>query len=587
MKKRKDIEEKYKWDLSQFCENDNDFEKKCTLLEKECAKLEKYKGKLKDKKAIFSYLEESKIFDRTLGEVYLYSHSILDGDLADRKANARSEKLSSLMQRLNERLAFTSIELEEVSDKLLNEMIADKKMKEYDKFFKDIKEAKKHKLHKEVEEFLSGVNFLGTFSSNMRKFCDINLKFPDIKDEKGKSHKLDNSLYGSYLHSKDRQLRKNAIVETHKKYGENIDFLANNYLGYVKMDCYFARKRKYNSALEEALKSEDITRDVYDNLIKVVKKNLDVLFDFFEIKRKKLGLKDFYNYDSAAPMEKACEKKYSYDVAMELIKEALAPLGEEYISLLDKAKNERWIDVYPNENKRSGAYENSSYPHHPIVLTNFEGGYESVTTLAHELGHAMHSYFAYKNQPQAKADYTIFLAEIASTTNEMLLIRQLIDEEKDKNRRASLIAKIFDLAKSTIYRQTMFAEFEEKVHDAVEKEQPLTKDDLNELYFNLNKEYFGKKVKLVKEIEYEWARIPHFFTSFYVYKYAVGLLCALYFTNSILSGEKGAVEKYLGFLSAGGSDTPINILKKAGCDLENPKTLEGSFKYLRELLKEL
>ncbi len=587
MKKRKEIQEKYKWDLSEFCKDDNDFKEKCAFLEKELEKLVKFKGKLNNKKDIFAYLEESKTFDRVMSEVFLFAVATLDEDLANRKANEMKEKISFLAQNFDEKLAFASIELENLPNKLLDEMISDKKFKEYDKMFKDIKSAKKHKLDPKVEEFLSGINFLGTFSSNMKKFTDVNLKFDDIKDSRGKSHKLDSSVYGLYLRDKDRELRKNCMIETHKKFGENIDFLANNYLGSVKADCFFARKRKYSSALEEALDSEDVTKAVYENVIKEVRKNLPILFKYFEIKRQKLGLKDFYNYDAAAPLFPSHTLKYSYDEAINIIKEAVAPLGDEYVSLIQRAYDERWIDVYPNENKRSGAYENSTYPHRPIVLTNFNGTYDSVSTLAHELGHAMHSYFAYKTQPQAKADYTIFLAEIASTTNEMLLVHDLMNKTSDKKKRSEFANIIFDNAKSTIFRQAMFAEFEENVHSMIEKGEPVTKDTLNELYLDLNKTYYGKKVKLVKEIQYEWARIPHFFTSFYVYKYAVGLLCAMYFTNTILKGEKDAVKKYIGFLSSGGKDTPINILKEAGCDVENPKTFEESFAYLKTLLKEL
>ena len=586
MKKRKSIEEKYKWDLTTFCKDDKEFYEKCDKIEKDIVRLEKFKGKLNNKKDIFDYLEDKEV-DRLLEEVMMYAYSRGDEDLSDESANQMKEKLSSLTQKIGEKFAFVPIELEALPNKLIDEMIADKKFKDYDRLFENIKRNKKHKLHPEVEQFLSGFNFLGTFSSNMRKFCDINLKFDDIKDSKGKLHKLDQSLYQNYLHSKDRELRKNAIVETHKKYGDFIDFLANNYIGYVKKNCYFARKRKYGSVLESALDDEDVTKKVYDNVVSEVRKNLPVLFKYFEIKRKKLGYKDFYNYDGSAPINNGFDKKYTYDEAIEFIKEALAPLGEEYVSLVQKAKDERWIDVYPNENKRSGAYANGIFGHHPIVLTNFSGKYEDVTTLAHELGHAMHTYFSNKTQPEPKSDYTIFLAEIASTTNEMLLLHHLLNQTSNKKTRMVLVDMVFSQAKSTIFRQTMFAEFEEKVHAMIEADKPVTKEVLNNLYLSLNKDYFGKKVKLVKEIQYEWARIPHFFTAFYVYKYAVGMLCALYFTNSILSGQEGAVEKYIGFLSSGGKDTSVNILKEAGCDVEDPKTFESSFEYLKNLLKEL
>ncbi len=587
MKKRKDIAENYKWDLSEYCTSDEDFYEKCKKIESLIPKIEKFKGKLNNKKDILAYLKESKTLDQLGSDAGIYCNSRLNTDLSDRKANEMNEHLSFLGQKLSERTVFVDNEIYALSDELLDDIIADKAFKDYDKYFKDIKSFKKHILHPEVENFLSGVNFFGTFYSNMKKFTDVNLKFDDIKDSKGKAHKLDSSLYGLYLRDKDRELRKNCIIETHKKYGDNIDFLANNYVGYLKKDCYMARARKFDSALACALDEEDVTKQVYSSLIKAVRENLPILFKYFEIKKKKLGLKDFYNYDASAPMNKSPAKKYSYQEAISLIKNAVAPLGEEYVSLIQRAYDERWIDAMPNENKRSGAYEICGYLRHPLVLTNFNGTYDSVTTLAHELGHAMHSYFSNKNQPKPKTDIMIFVAEIASTTNEMLLIHHLLNNTTNKNERSALANIIFDDAKATIYRQTMFAEFEERAHALIEENKPVTKDTLNELYFDLNKTYFGKRVKLVKEIQYEWARIPHFFTSFYVYKYAVGLLCAMYFTNSILKGEEGAVERYLGFLSSGGKDTPINILKEAGCDVEDPKTFESSFEYLKSLLKEL
>ena len=278
-------------------------------------------------------------------------------------------------------------------------------------------------------------------------------------------------------------------------------------------------------------------------------------------------------------------KKYTYDEAIEIIKKAVAPLGEEYVSLIQRAKEERWIDVYPNVDKNSGAYETAIYDRHPYVMTNFEGDIDSVFTLAHELGHAMHSYFSNKTQSYPKAYYPIFLAEIASTTNEMLLINYLLKSTKDKNQRIALYNKLFDEVKGTIYRQTMFAEFEEKVHKLYEDGESLTKDRLCGMYYVLNKKYFGE-VKLIEQIKFEWARIPHFFNAFYVFKYATGMISAITFTNKILSHEEGAVEKYIKFLSAGCSDNPIKILQSSGVDLLDEQTFTQCFDYLKSMLND-
>ena len=585
MKKRSQIKDNYKWDLSIFCKNDDDFYQKCDKIEKKLPSFEKYKGKLKDKEIIWKYLQESEQFDKDYNDIVCYAYRRRDEDLSDEKANNMVERLNNLMTKTSESLSFVSIELYALPNKLLDDIISDKKFEDYDKMFKDIKKEKKHRLPDEVEKFISGMNFLDGYDENMGKFADVDLKFDDILDSKGKKHKLDASLYGGYINSADRELRKNAFIETHEKFGDYIDFLASNYASQVKMDCFFARKRKYDSALDCAVENEGVSKEVYQSLISSVHKNLPLLFDYFDKKRKLLGLKDFYNYDSGAPLSNKASKKYTYEQAMDLLRQALSPLGEEYVKLLRRAQDERWIDVFPNEHKRSGAYSTSVYRKNPLVLTNFAGEYEDVSTLAHELGHAMHSYFSDKTQKEPKAYYKIFLAEIASTTNELLLAMYMIENAKKKEDKRKYANIVLNNAKATIYRQAMFAEFEEKTHDAQEKEMPLTKQFLSKTYFELNKIYFGKKVKLAKEVQYEWARIPHFFSSFYVYKYAVGMLCACNFVQRILSKEKGALEDYMHFLSSGGKDTPLNILKEAHCDVEDKKTFEKGFEFLKEIYK--
>ena len=351
----------------------------------------------------------------------------------------------------------------------------------------------------------------------------------------------------------------------------------------MKANCYFAKVRKYDSTLKAELESEEVDEEVYYRLIEMVNKNLDVLFDYFRIKQKELNLKDFYIYDTLTSTSKS-EKKYSFEEAIKVIKEALSVLGEEYVNLLDSAVKERWIDVYPTLDKRSGAFESGIYGFHPYVMTNFEGDLESVFTLAHELGHAMHSYYSNKNQPREKASYTIFLAEIASTTNEILLLNYLLLKAQSEEEKRALYDKLFDEVKGTIYRQTMFAEFEERVHAMHEDGEGLTKEKLCKEYFDLNKKYFGH-VLLTEETKYEWARIPHFFNEFYVYKYATGMISAIFFANKILAGEKNAKEDYFKFLSAGCSDTPVTILKNSGCDLTKIKTFESAFSYLRNMLE--
>ena len=584
MKKRSQIKNEYKWDKSCLCKNDEEFEIKLEKINEYLPKFKKFEGNLKDKKNVWNYICLDEEFEKFIDPLILYIHMKRDEELSNNNSNKLYQKLSNIINKFSVETSLLSSQFQNLDDKLLDEIICDEKFKDYRRDFEMIKKSKKHNLTDDQEKLLSGMDFFG-YSSIMRNLSDVDLKFGQIKDSKGKIYALTQSKYGIFMHSKDRELRKQAFCKLNGKFGEFINTLAENYINKVKANCYFSKVRKYDSALAKALFHEEVSEKVYTNLIKQVHNNLPILFKFFDLKKQMLNLKDFYIYDQMASLPSSKNQKYTFEEAIELLKKALAPLGEEYVSLLQKAKDEHWIDVFPNVDKRSGAYENAIYDYHPFVLTNFENDLESVFTLAHELGHAMHSYYSNKTQPRAKAEYTIFLAEIASTTNEMLLLNYLL-KDASKNEKMALYTKLFEEVKSTIFRQTMFAEFEEKIHSMQEENVPLTKDTLCDLYYDLNKQYFGK-VKLVKEVRYEWARIPHFFTPFYVYKYATGLVSAINFANRILKGKTGALEKYIEFLSAGCSDNPVEILKKAGCDLEKDNAYNVVFNYLKEILKEM
>lgn len=585
MKTRNQINDNFKWDLSPLCSSDEDFYKGLEKVNGYIKKFKNFENKLNNKETILKFFKLDEEFDDLIEPLYMYVHLKHDEILSDRKRNEMSEKISHILSELSVETSFVTTELHELPDEIIDDILQDRRFKDYDRMFENIKKEKIHMLSKEEEKLLAGMSFLGGFSSNMRNLSDVDITFEKVKDSKGKDLELNHSNYSVYLRSKDRELRKNTMTVLNGTYGKFINTLANNYINEVKQNCYFAKVRKYKSALDEALQDEEVSKKVYDTLIQSVNKNLDVLFDYFKLKKKILGLDNFYIYDCMAEIDKNKGKKYSYDQAIEIIMEAVAPLGSEYVNLIKQAKDNRWIDVYPNKDKRSGAYESGIYGYHPYVLTNFEGDLDSVFTLAHELGHAMHTHFSNNNQPRPKASYTIFLAEIASTTNEILLINYFLKRSNSKNEKLYLLNKLFDEVKGTIFRQTMFAEFEEHVHSSYEKAEALTKDGLCEYYYNLNKKYFGS-VKLIKEIQYEWARIPHFFTAFYVYKYATGMICAITFVNKILEKGEEAVRDYYKFLTAGASDTPINILKKANCNLEDEKTFDECFAYLKNLIKE-
>ncbi len=581
---REEIEDKYKWDLSPLCENDEDFYKKINFVKKSLPKLKSYEGKLNNKEDIYSYLMLEKELSKIIEPAEQYCFLKNTECLSDENYNEMQEKLYSMLSEFSVETSFATSELYDLSDQMLDDIISDAGFKDYDRTFKHIKRDKIHKLSKEEEKLLAGMDFLSGFSDNMEKASDVDFDYGEIESSNGEKFKLTQSNYGKFMRSKDRKLRKEAFCKLNGKFGENINMLANNYICEVKSNCYFSKVRKYPSALASALEDEEVSTEVYDRLIEMVNKNLPLLFDYYKLKQKELGLDDFYIYDTLVSTDKEENKKYTFEEAINIIKSALKPLGDEYVSLLERAVAERWIDVYPTKDKRSGAFESGIYGFHPYVMTNFEGDLDSIFTLAHELGHAMHSYFSDKTQPREKANYPIFLAEIASTTNEILLLNYFLQTAKNDDEKRPLYNKLFDEVKSTIFRQTMFAQFEERVHSLHEGGEGLTKDKLCREYFELNKRYFGDVI-LVEETQYEWARIPHFFNSFYVYKYATGMISAICFANKILSNQKNAVDGYFSFLSAGNSQEPLVTLKKAGCDLTDEATFENCFDYLKSMLE--
>lgn len=583
--KRNLVPAKYKWDLSAYAKDEDDFLKRTKALQKYAELFKSFEGKLADEKMLLKLLNLTSEYSKEVSLLGNYAQRKLDENLADSKASENVNLLSKICSDNSIASSFITPEISQFSDEKLQSLMQNRKFKAHRLYFRDILRDRPHILPKNEEKLLSGMGeFLGGFSENHDNFSDADLKFKDVLDGSGKAHKFTQDKYSLYMHSKDRVLRANAFAEQNGAYGRFINFLSSNYLSDVKADCYFSKIHNYSSALEAAVLSEEASIDVYNNLIACVHKNLPTLYAYFDAKRSLLGYKDFYIYDQFASVSKVKEQKYSYDDAIKLIKKAVAPLGKEYVALIDKAKKEKWIDLMPNDGKAGGAYSASAYGANPVVLTNFTGDYNSVSTLAHELGHAMHSYFSETHQIFEESGYVIFVAEVASTVNEMLLRLMMLKNASTQNEKRSIIDGIFTDVKSTIFRQTMFAEFEEWVHAEYEKGNPLSKDRLCEKYYDLNKLYFGKRVKLTKETQYEWARIPHFYRSFYVYKYATGLISALNIVSRILNGEEGAVEKYLNFLKSGCTSDPITLLKNAGCDLEKQSTFDEVFDFLKTLL---
>ena len=417
--------------------------------------------------------------------------------------------------------------------------------------------------------------------------CSIMLTwyFPTIIDEEGEEVRITHGRYIDFLMSKERRVRKDAFTALYSKYGEFINTFAATLNTNVKAHIFYARARNYNSALEAALSSDNIPVSVYTNLIDTVKENLDAMHKYVSLRKEVLELDELHMYDLYVPLVKELDIKIPYSEARETILQGLKPLGEEYLRILEEGFNSGWVDVYENKGKRSGAYSSGCYGVHPYVLMNYTDSLDNMFTLAHEMGHALHTHYSNENQPYVYADYKIFLAEVASTLNEILLLHYLLENTEDVLKKKYLINHYLEQFRGTVFRQTMFAEFEKIIHEAAEAGQPLTAEFLNETYHRLNEEYYGPDIVVDQDIDLEWARIPHFYYNFYVYKYATGFSAATALANMILEEGEPAVKKYLEFLKSGDSDYPLNILKRAGVDMSSPEPISSAIATFRDFLK--
>ncbi len=588
MKNREEIEEKYKWDLTKFCKDNTDFYARLKKLKEELPTFKKYEGKLKTSdKLLFECLEKESNFSKEFGFLYIYASLYKKGDNANQEANKMYETINTFSTQVSVETVFISLEIGKFSNKKLKELANNMTFKNYARTFETVIKRKKHLLSKKEEMILTKISeFTDGYSENFDKFDDVDLDFGEVEDSNGKKHALNHSSYSLLAMSKDRKLRENTFRRMNGRYGEFINTLANNYLNDIKVTAVIAKLRKYKSSLGAAIENEEASEKVYQLLIKKVRENVDILEKFYDIKRQLLNVDKIATYDIFAPVVNKIDLKFTYDEAIEHIKNAVVALGDDYIQLIDRAKNERWIDVMPNKNKDNGAFSWGTYGATPVVLTNFEGNLESVFTLAHELGHAMHSYFSDKNQPIQTAGYTIFVAEVASTTNEMLLLNYFLKKAKTDEEKMYYLDHFLVQVSSTIFRQAMFAEFEEFAYSTYEKGEPVTQQLLCSNYFDLNKFYYGEKMDIIDEIKFEWARIPHFYTPFYVYKYATGLICAINISTKLISDNENMLPKYKKFLSSGSIKSPISLLKECGCDLEKESIYNDVFAYCRKFIND-
>ena len=578
------MNDKYKWATEDLYKDLNAWENDFKKIEN--PDFSEFRGKLGSAESFLACMKKQEESDMILERLSVYAYMKHDENTKDSVFDALLNRVTSVAVKCAAETAFIVPELTALDDKVIKGYINNPALKSYDYGLKCILKNKAHVLSENEERLLSlSHEALSSFKDVFTKIDNADLPMGSFTHG-GKKYPLTHGLYGVYMQNSDRTLRKKAFKTYYKAYVSLINTIAATYYGSVKSDVFYAKAKKYPSALAAALSGEDVDVAVYKNLISSVDKALPLLHEYMAEKKKALNLDKMYMYDAYVPTVENADIKLEYDDAYKLVVKGLSVLGEEYAGLLNKAHDERWLDVYEADGKRSGAYSISAYGVHPFVLLNYQKTTHDVFTIAHEMGHSIHSYFSSKTQPYAKADYKIFVAEVASTVNEVLLCRYLLKSEKDVKLKKYLLSYLMEMIRTTLFRQTQFAEFEEKVHALVEKGEPLNKDNMSKIYLALNKKYYGKAVTHGGEIKYEWARIPHFYRAFYVYKYATGIISALAIADRILTDGEPAINDYFKFLSSGGADGPVELLKIAGVDLTTEKPFTGAFKVFKDALEE-
>ena len=585
---RSNILEKDKWKVTDIFPSDEAWEEAYAALEKDCDAFDtaRYQGKLGDKQTLLAYFAEVHDLFLRAERLYLYAHMSQDQDVRVARYTSSTSKMMAFFSKLSAKISFVEPELTALDESVLQGYIADPDFAAHDYDLKRIAAGKAHVLSAEEEKILALVsNALSACRDTFTMLNNANLNLPKAMLG-GEEVQMSHGLYGVALHSGTREERKAWFEKYYQAFINLIDAITQTYYGNVKKDIFYAQARKFDSCMEKAMHGEDVSPVVYNNLIEAVHAALPTMHRYISLRKELLGLDEQHMYDIYAPLVENAEIKLPFDEAYELVIKGLAPLGKEYEKLLREGKENGWIDVYENDGKRSGAYSTSTYDVHPYVLLNYQETTNDIFTVAHEMGHAIHSYQSNANQPYEKANYTIFLAEIASTVNEVLLLKHLYTNTEDKNLKRYLLTYYLDMIRATLFRQTQFAEFEQKAHAKAEAGEPLTKDNLCELYYELNKQYYGEGIVHDKQIAYEWARIPHFYNSFYVYKYATGIISAISIVSRILSEGESAVKDYFTFLQSGGSTDPVSILQRAGVDLTTTKPFEAAMQEFENTLKE-
>lgn len=584
------MEEKYQWNLKDIFKSTEDFENTIKQLQKNLEIVKTYQGELaKSSENLYNCYNAYEKALENYEKIYAYGMLKFHLNMADSGNIKLYKRCEAIGTEFEKTLSFMTPEITEIdTNKLLKFIEENEKLKRYEREIKEIIKEKEHVLSKQEENLLA--MYSEVFSAQENVFdilTNTEFNFGEITEENGKKTKMTDSNYSIFLKSQNEDIRKQAFNLMYSKYSEFLNTIGELYLARVKEDTITAKLRKYSSSLEKAVNNDDSNLKVYNSLIEAVHSNINVNHEFIKLKRKLLKKEEMHIYDIYVNPFQISDDTITFEQAKEEVLKALNVLGKEYISKLEEAFSNRWVDVYPKENKRGGAYSMGVYGVHPYVLDNFVNNKRDVSTIAHELGHAMHSYYSNTNQNVIDSNYTIMVAEIASTTNEILLAKYQIENEQDKTKKAEIIYELLEMIRATLFRQAMFAEFEKMVHEKIELGEMLSSDDLSNMYYKLNEQYFGKNCVIDEQIKYEWARIPHFYTPFYVYKYATGISAAIIIAKNILEGKKGYKEKYIEMLKQGCTKKSVELLKMVDVDLENIETYKGAIDFYKDLTMEL
>lgn len=588
--KRSEVERKDTWAIEDLYASDDLWQGEYESLKELLKKVGEYQGRLsRSSDLLLGFLQLTDEIGMLMERVYVYANQKYHEDTSNSKYQDLSEKAGALYVQMNSAMAFATPEILSIPEETLKEYINEnKELKLYNFYLMDILRNKPHVLSTEMEELLAAAGEVTKAPSNIfSMFNNADIKFPEIVGEQGENIRITHGRYVTFLESNDRRVRKEAFQAVMNTYASYRNTLASSFSANVKQESFYAKARKYPSTLEKALNSGNIPVEVYTNLIAAVHENMDLMHRYVSLRKRLLGLDELHMYDLYTPLVQDMKMSIPFDKAKEMVTKGLQPLGDEYLSILKEGFDNRWIDIYENENKRSGAYSWGAYGTHPYVLLNYNDNLSNVFTLAHEMGHAIHSYYSDLKQPYIYAGYKIFVAEVASTCNEALLIDHLLKNTTDKKEKAYLINHFLEKFKGTLYRQTMFAEFEMITHKMIEDGESLTAETLCKIYHDLNVRYFGDDIVIDPEIDMEWARIPHFYTAFYVYQYATGYSAAIALSQRILREGKIAVDDYINFLSSGSSNYPIELLKTAGVDMSTKEPVNQALGLFKELLDQM